>query len=85
MTVDTLLKANPDVAFLPGVTVLVPAGPHVYTVKAGEELRQIAAKYGTTVDFLLTYNNLPNPDLIFVGQQLFIPTRYNATPVPFAP
>ncbi len=85
MTTDTLLRANPGVAFLPGTTVLVPAGPHVVTVQPGEELRQIAARYGTTVEALAVANNLPNPDLIYSGQALFIPTRYNAAPLPFTP
>lgn len=83
MTTSTLLRANPDAAFMPGETILVPAGPHLYLVKAGDELRTIASKYGTSVSFLLTGNNLPNPDVIFVGQTIFIPVRYNAAPKPF--
>ena len=82
---NVLMAANAGASFAPGTTVLVPAGPHLYVAKAGDELRTIAAKYGTTVEFLLTGNNLPNPDLIFVGQQIFIPIRYNAAPLPFTP
>ena len=85
MTADTLLRANPGISFLPGVTVLVPAGPHVYVVKKGDELRDIARLYGTTVEFILRGNNLPNPDLIYIDQEIFIPTQYNALPVPFGP
>jgi LysM repeat protein len=83
MLPGVLMAANPGASFAPGTTILVPAGPHVYTAQAGDELRTIAAKYGTTVEFLLTGNNLPNPDLIFIGQQIFIPIRYNAAPLPF--
>ncbi len=85
MTADTLIRANPGASFAAGTTVLVPAGPRIYTVKEGDELKTIAPKYGVTVEFLLTGNNLPNPDRIFVGQQIFIPIRYNAEPIPFTP
>jgi len=78
--VEVLTAHNPGANFAVGSTILVPAGPHLYTVIAGDDLKGIAAKYGTTVDFLLTGNNLPNPDLIFPGQQIFIPTQYNAVP-----
>jgi spore germination protein len=70
------------VTFSAGTTLLVPAGPHLYTVKAGDELRTIAARYGTTVEFLLTGNNLPNPDRIYIGQLIFIPVQYHAQPIP---
>ncbi len=83
MLADTLSRANPGVPFVVGGTILVPAGPHVYTVKVGDELRTIAPLYGTTVEALLTYNNLPNPDFIYPGQQIFIPIRYNAAPLPY--
>jgi|GEM_PF-634696 len=83
MGFETLTKANPGASFAVGSTVLVPAGPHVYTVKQGDELRTIAALYGTTVEFLLTGNSLPNPDRIYPGQQIFIPVQYNAVPKPF--
>ena len=65
-----------------GRTLLMPAGPHVHFAVQGETLRSIAARYGTTFDFLLTGNNLPNPDRIFVGQPIFIPIRYGAAPIP---
>ena len=85
MSADTLMRANPGASFAAGTTILVPAGPRVYTVKEGDELQTIAPKYGVTVEFLLTGNNLPNPDRIFVGQLIFIPIRYDAEPIPFTP
>jgi len=83
MTDSTVLRANPDASFLPGQTILIPAGPHLYVIQVGDELKTIAAKYGTTVSFLLTGNNLPNLDVIYVGQTIFVPVRYNAAPMPF--
>ena len=64
-----------------GRTLLMPAGPHVHFAVQGETLRSIAARFGTTVQFLLTGNNLPNPDRIFVGQPIFIPIQYGAAPI----
>lgn len=45
----------------------------VYTVKSGDTLSGIASKYGTTYQKLASYNNISNPDLIYVGQQIKIP------------
>ena len=33
-----------------GGAILVPADPHLYTVKAGDSLGSIATKYGTTIN-----------------------------------
>jgi len=85
MTPEVISRANPGASLAAGSTILIPAGPHLYTVVAGDELRYIAAKYGTTADFLLTGNDLPNPDRIYLGQLIFIPIQYGAAPVPFAP
>lgn len=46
----------------------------VYTVKAGDTLSGIAAKYSTRWQVLAEYNSLSNPDLIFSGQKIRIPT-----------
>ncbi len=44
-----------------------------HTVRAGDSLARIASQYGTTVEAIVTANNLANPDRISVGQKLFIP------------
>ena len=41
-----------------------------YTVKKGDTLSYIAYKYKTTVDKLVSLNNIKNRDLIYVGQRL---------------
>ncbi len=48
-------------------------GDTVYTVVAGDTLSKIAAKYGTTYQKLAAYNNIANPNIIFVGQKIKIP------------
>ncbi|MCB0118759.1 MAG: LysM peptidoglycan-binding domain-containing protein [Anaerolineales bacterium] len=45
-----------------------------YTVKQGDTVGSIAAKYGVTVDAIKAINpNLTNPNLIYVGQVIVIP------------
>lgn len=44
-----------------------------YKVRSGDTLSKIALKYGTTVNQLVTLNNIKNPNLIYVGQYLIIP------------
>lgn len=48
------------------------------TVQAGGTLAAIANKYGTTVDSIVSLNDIQNPNLIYVGQILRIPTTQNA-------
>lgn len=58
-----------------------PAG-NTHTVKSGENLSEIANRYGLSADELAAANNLQDPRLILVGQQLTIPgTQSPDTPV----
>lgn len=45
-----------------------------YTVKKGDTLSGIAAKYGVTVNRIVEANGIKNPNLIYAGQVLKIPT-----------
>ena len=45
----------------------------VYTVKAGDTLSGIAAKYGTSYKTLAQVNGIANPNLIHVGQTIRLP------------
>ena len=40
-----------------------------YTVKKGDTLSKIASEYGTTVSQIVKWNNIPNPNLIYIGQK----------------
>lgn len=51
-----------------------------HTVRAGENLYLIAARYNVTVRAIMRANNLRNPNVIYVGQRLVIPTAATATP-----
>ena len=46
-----------------------------HTVKRGETLANIAAQYGITVQEIAAANEITNPNIISVGQELFIPQR----------
>ncbi len=45
-----------------------------HIVKWGENLTQIARMYGVTVEEIMTANGLTNPNLIYAGQRLLIPS-----------
>ena len=46
-----------------------------YTVQSGDTLSQIAARYGTMVNELISLNGISNPNLIYPGEVLRIPGR----------
>ena len=62
----------------PGQVITLPGGSkpapqkRTYTVRAGDNLSSIAARYGTSWQALAQKNNLANPNLIFPGQVLRI-------------
>lgn len=45
-----------------------PSGEEYYTVQPGDTLSGIAYAYGTTVDQLVAWNGIENPNLIYPGQ-----------------
>ena len=47
----------------------------VYTVVKGDVLTGIAPRFNVSVEEIQKWNNLPNPDLIRVGQKLTIYAR----------
>jgi hypothetical protein len=57
-------------------------GQQVYIVQAGDTLSAIAFRYGVSVFELARVNGLFNPNLIFRGQCLIIPMRYQPMPGP---
>lgn len=55
-----------------------------HTVVRGDNLTKLAQKYGSTVAEIVKWNNIKNPNLIYVGQVLIVAKRspYPPTPVP---
>ena len=41
-----------------------------HVIERGDTLSEIAIKYNTTVDKLVSLNNIENPDLIYAGDKL---------------
>lgn len=95
---STLLRTYADLSLLPvtynsdatpSPTTDVPppngtpnTGTKTYVVKAGDDLKSIAARFGTTWQILAAVNGLSNANLIYPGQKLII--AYSA-PVPSTP
>lgn len=52
------------------VNRILASEPKYYVVKNGDTLSEIADEFGTTVDQLVKWNNIYNPDLIYPGQKL---------------
>jgi LysM repeat protein len=63
LSVATPAAAAPPAAGAAGATV-------IYTVRPGDTLNKIAARYGTTVKAIMAANGLRNPDFVYVGQRL---------------
>lgn len=69
--------SNPNLIYV-GQKLTIPAykkkeesePEKVYTVRAGDTLSAIAAKFGTTVAELVKKNGIANPNLIYVGQMI---------------
>lgn len=70
--------ATPPSATKP-TTPATTNGDTVYTVKSGDTLSAIAAKYGTTYQKLAAYNGISNPNVIHVGQKIKIPGKSSAS------
>ena len=79
-TVNAIVRLNdidnPDLIY-PGqrLYLRVPADTPIaccdtYTVRRGDTLTAIAARFGTTVDRLVAINQIPDEDLIVIGQVL---------------
>lgn len=55
-----------------GATASLAAGFFSHNVQEGDTLSDLAVQYGTSVDALVALNNLSNPDLIVVNDELLI-------------
>jgi LysM repeat protein len=69
-----------------GETALAqPQAATVYTVRQGDTLRKIAARFGVTIAAILRANpQITNPDRIYIGQRITIPSGGGTQPPPAA-
>lgn len=89
-----LTVTPPNSGILPGNTPTAPQTPTStspasttgsYTIKSGDTLSAIAAKYGTTVAQLTSLNSIADPNKIYAGQTLKLPSQpapTNPAPAP---
>ena len=80
-TVQRELNVDLDDIVLRRCTASV-TGSVVYTVKAGDTLSAIAARYRTTVAAIAAANGVRNVNFIYVGQKLVIPGAVAGDPPP---
>lgn len=98
-TVDALVRANGLASanmIYAGQRLTIPGGGasgssgssqsgSVYTVRRGDTLAAIAARYGTTAWAVANANGLSNANYIYPGQQLRIPAGGSGSSAPAAP
>ena len=62
-----------QVLFIPVPAPAPVPQPRIYIVQPGDTLAGIAWRFGTTVWTIAQANGIWNPNLIYVGQRLYIP------------
>ena len=77
--------ANPNLIYV-GQELKVPVladynihdtSHRLYIVRSGNTLTQIAREYGVTIENIVELNGIANPNLIYIGETLRIPTINN--------
>ncbi|OAS86644.1 MULTISPECIES: L,D-transpeptidase family protein [Metabacillus] len=56
----------------------------IHIVKAGESLAIIAANYRISLNQLIAVNKISNPNIIYIGQQINIPSLPNPDSIPYS-
>ena len=56
-----------------------PVNTDYIIVKYGNTLSQIALEYNTSYQYLAKINNISNPNLIYVGERIYVPTLENSS------
>lgn len=76
----------PTVPTYPGGTTVTTVTTYIsYTVRPGDFLASIAARFNTTPDAILSANAIANPNLLYVGQVLTIPRTTTTVRPPLRP
>lgn len=64
MDTGKIMQMDEQLEKVPGGTVLP------YVVQPGDSLRMIANKYHVSIEQLMKWNNMQNPDIIRIGQTI---------------
>lgn len=70
-------KSDVEIISVSSAPIQAPA-TSMYTVRSGDTLSSIAAKFGTSYQALASLNGISNPNLIYVGQVLRVSGSANA-------
>lgn len=65
-----------------GAQPALASGKIIHIVRRGENLYRISLRYGTTVGAIAAANHIHNPNRIYAGQRLMIPTGKPPKPSP---
>jgi spore coat assembly protein SafA len=100
VSLQDLINANPQIpdpnTIFPGQVICIPFAPlapptpacpgnQVYRVVSGDTMFEIARRYGITLDALITANpQIPDPNLIYPGQEICIPLLPVTAPMPIS-
>lgn len=99
-SVSALMKANPSIRnanmISAGASIQLPGSKDSfsppksstgasYTVRSGDSLGAIAARFGTSVSAIASRNGIRNANLIYPGQKLSIPGKSGGTTTPTPP
>ena len=68
---SSAIESTPEPVYTP-VATATPSS-ELYIVQKGDILSKIAVRFDTTTKTLISMNNLSNPDVLYVGQELRIP------------
>ena len=78
-----LLIPGPNQPATAAPTPTPTGGTLIYRVAAGDTIASIAARYGSSIEWVLNANNLKENDFLQIGQSLMVPLS-NVTPEPTA-
>jgi len=93
-TIYALRRANPSIGsgdlIYPGQALLLPGalisgnnGLSTYIIARGNTLKSLAARFNTSLDYLMSLNpEITNANVIYEGQRLIVPTGGSSTPPP---
>ena len=77
-----VMPADQTAAMVQAPVAQSTTGSFIYVVQRGDTLASIAQRFGTTVQAIAQANGITNPNLIFAGQQLIIPSGSTPPPPP---
>ncbi len=72
-----IVRSVPESTAPQGSTTSLPFFEEAYTIQIGDTLFEIAQIFGVTVEDLISFNGIADPDAIESGQVLKIPSPVN--------